>query len=161
VDTVSLCLSKGLGAPIGSVLAGPKDAIQLAKHYRKAFGGGWRQAGILAAAGLHAIEHHWSRMAIDHENATILARGIEQLGLRVVLPVESNQVWVDVSPANVTWDWLSHELRRKGLCVSGGGARCSGRLVTHLQTPRSAIDLLLAELSRLLASASSQGGVRV
>lgn len=75
-DTVSVCLSKGLGAPIGSVLAGKAQHIDRARHLRKLYGGGWRQAGLLAAAGLHALRHHRARLAEDHEAAELLADGV-------------------------------------------------------------------------------------
>lgn len=74
-DTVSVCLSKGLGAPVGSVLAGGADHIERARHLRKMYGGGWRQAGLLAAAGLYAIRHQRERLVEDHEAATTLASG--------------------------------------------------------------------------------------
>jgi threonine aldolase len=91
-DTVSFCLSKGLGAPVGSMLCGSFDLIDRAHRVRKMFGGGMRQAGILAAAGLHALEHHVERLAVDHENAKRLASGLERLGFEVDPPPETNMV---------------------------------------------------------------------
>src|SRR5580700_2042135 len=82
-DSVSICLSKGLGAPAGSVLLGSRELIETARRRRKALGGGMRQAGVLAAAGLYALEHHVQRLAEDHDNAQRLADGLRTLGLEV------------------------------------------------------------------------------
>lgn len=97
-DSVSICLSKGLGAPAGSVLLGAKPFIREARRWRKVLGGTMRQVGVLAAAGLYALEHHVARLADDHANATRLANGLRGLpGLTVETP-ETNIVWVDVAP---------------------------------------------------------------
>ena len=99
-DTVSICFSKGLGAPVGSALAGSADAIRRARRLRKLFGGGMRQAGILAAAALYALEHHVDRLSEDHANARVLAdafAGTEGFALESG-PVETNLVWVDGRP---------------------------------------------------------------
>ena len=94
-DSVSICLSKGLGAPAGSVLLGSRALIDAARRWRKALGGGMRQAGVLAAAGLYALEHHVSRLAEDHENAEYFAAGLRKLGLAVE-PPQTNIVFVDI-----------------------------------------------------------------
>ena len=85
-DSVSICLSKGLGAPAGSVLMGSRDFIAAARRWRKALGGGMRQAGVLAAAGLYALENHVQRLAEDHDNAEYLAAGLRAAGLTVSPP---------------------------------------------------------------------------
>ena len=90
-DSVSVCLSKGLGAPVGSVLCGSTELISKARRLRKMVGGGMRQAGILAAAGLYALEHHVQRLADDHANAAFLAQGLSELGYSVE-PVQTNMV---------------------------------------------------------------------
>nr|AGT02800.1 threonine aldolase [Angomonas desouzai] len=106
-DTVQVCLSKGLGAPVGSVLAGPADFIARARHVRKLIGGGMRQAGILAAAGLYAIEHHFQKLKFDHEHCALLASTIaSRVGhlpqVKVHLP-ETNMCFIDLpSPAICT-----------------------------------------------------------
>src|SRR5690606_31296849 len=98
-DTVSICLSKGLGAPVGSMLVGRADLIATARRHRKMLGGGMRQAGILAAAGLHALDHHVARLAEDHARATRLAEGLAAYpALRVTSP-DTNIVWVDMDSA--------------------------------------------------------------
>ena len=94
-DSVSICLSKGLGAPAGSVLVGSRDFIAAARRWRKVLGGGMRQAGVLAAAGLYALENHVQRLAEDHANAEYLAAGLSATGLNVI-PPQTNMVYVDV-----------------------------------------------------------------
>ena len=91
-DTVSVCLSKGLGAPVGSLVGTGSARIRVLRRIRKMFGGGMRQAGFLAAAGLHALEHHVERLADDHANARFLAEGLERLGLAVAGKPETNIV---------------------------------------------------------------------
>ncbi|MDX1655808.1 MAG: low-specificity L-threonine aldolase, partial [Candidatus Competibacteraceae bacterium] len=110
-DSLSICLSKGLGAPVGTVLCGGEDFIRQARRWRKVVGGGMRQAGILAAAGLYALEHHVERLAEDHANARRLAEGLAAFPqLNVDLAgVETNMVFLDPGPhrALVLRDWLA------------------------------------------------------
>jgi len=98
-DTVSFCFSKGLGAPVGSILCGSAALIDRAHRFRKMFGGGMRQAGILAAAALHALEHHIERLADDHANANRLAAGLRELGARVTAEPQTNIVLFAVDDA--------------------------------------------------------------
>src|SRR5207302_9806810 len=97
-DTVSVCFSKGLGAPVGSALAGPREFIQRARRIRKLFGGGMRQAGVVAAGALYALEHHQTRLLEDHRNAQVLARAVADTpALRLDPPeVETNLAWFAV-----------------------------------------------------------------
>lgn len=129
VDSASICLSKGLGAPVGALLCGSRDLIREARHWRKMVGGGLRQAGILAAAGLYALEHNLPRLAHDHALARILAEGIAPLpGLHVDLAtVQSNMVFVTVK--NNREEALKSFLREQGILVGGYGVL---RFVTHL-----------------------------
>jgi len=132
-DSISVCLSKGLGAPVGSMIVGGKDYIARARRIRKLFGGGMRQAGILAAAGLYAIENNINRLVEDHRNARILAEGLNQVrGLRVDLSrVETNIIIVDVSDTGMTPEQIVSVFRDHGvLSVPFGRTRI--RLVTHL-----------------------------
>src|SRR6202163_2578396 len=99
-DSVSVCLSKGLGAPAGSVLLGSRDFIAQARRWRKALGGGMRQAGVLAAAGIYALAHHVQRLAEDHANAQYLAAGLQDAGLKVSTP-QTNVVYVEGGGAAV------------------------------------------------------------
>lgn len=125
-DTVSVCLSKGLGAPAGSVLLGSESFIREARRWRKVVGGGMRQAGILAAAGLFALEHNVERLAQDHSRARALADGLEELGLQVE-PVQTNMVYLNFAERDV--DTLRLRLLSKGVKVT---ASIRMRLVTHL-----------------------------
>ena len=135
-DSVSSCLSKGLGAPAGTVLLGGKDFIGRAKRARKILGGAMRQAGVVAAAGLYALEHNVERLATDHANAARLADGLRALGL----PVESqtNMVFATVPADQVPA--LGEYLKSKNVLVLPG-ARL--RLVTHLDVDQAGIDRAL------------------
>ena len=137
-DTVSVCLSKGLGTPAGTVLVGRKDVIARARRIRKMLGGTMRQVGILAAAGLYALEHNVQRLAEDHANAERLAQGLARMGLRVD-PVQTNMVFAAVPPESVAP--LKRHLEEKGIKVLAGPRL---RLVTHLDVDRAAIDRALA-----------------
>jgi threonine aldolase len=130
-DSVSVCLSKGLGAPAGSVLVSSKEVIADARRWRKALGGGMRQAGVLAAAALYALEHNIERLAEDHENAELLASGLKGVGLSVVTP-QTNVVYVDVPPTHAVG--LREHLQARGIMASVGPRT---RLVTHLDVSRA------------------------
>jgi threonine aldolase len=136
-DSVSLCLSKGLGAPAGTVLLGSREFIAQARRWRKALGGGMRQAGILAAAGLYAIEHHVARLAEDHANAALLGEGLRGLGFEVQ-PPQTNIVVVDISGRQV--GELEAHLAQRGIVASVAERT---RLVTHLDISRSDIEAVL------------------
>lgn len=136
-DSVSVCLSKGLGAPVGSVLLGSQDLIAKALRWRKALGGGLRQAGILAAAGLYALEHNIARLADDHANAAELASGLQALGLDAETP-QTNIVYVQIPAAHHAA--LKAHLAEHGIIATIGGRT---RLVTHLDVPREAIERTL------------------
>lgn len=136
-DSVSVCLSKGLGAPAGSVLLASRDVIAAARRWRKALGGGMRQAGILAAAGLYALKHNVARLAEDHDNAAYLADGLRDLGLAVVAP-QTNIFYVDIPPRQVAP--LKEYLARRGIRAA---ITAHTRLVTHLDLPRARIDTVL------------------
>ncbi|WP_166355308.1 threonine aldolase family protein [Phytoactinopolyspora limicola] len=129
-DSVSVCLSKGLGAPVGSVLVGPADAIAEARLRRKRLGGGWRQAGVLAGAGLYAVEHHVDRLADDHTNARLIAEIIADAAPGVVDPaqVETNIVMLAV-PGRAAQ--LVEQARTAGV-LSGAMDPNTVRLTTHL-----------------------------
>jgi threonine aldolase len=136
-DSVSVCLSKGLGTPAGSVLLGSDEIIGAARRWRKALGGGMRQAGILAAAGLYALEHHVERLAEDHANAAFLVDGLRDLGLQVELP-QTNIVYLDIPVKHV--DPLTEHLLRQGIRAS---IAPHTRLVTHLDVSREKVEAAL------------------
>ena len=140
-DSVSLCLSKGLGAPAGSLLLGSRTLIANARRWRKALGGGLRQAGFYAAAGLYALEHHVARLSEDHANATRLAAGLTALGLAVE-PVQTNIVFLHLSEEDLSA--LRAQLQIGGVLASLGPRT---RLVTHLDISRQQVEQVLAVFS--------------
>ena len=140
-DTVSVCLSKGLGAPVGSVLVGPQALIDKARRWRKVCGGGWRQAGMLAAACLHALDHHVERLADDHARAARLAAALAGIdGIRL-LGQHTNMVFIDVPAERLRA--LDAHLREAGIRISIGYLPTL-RLVTHLDVDDDDIDRTVA-----------------
>lgn len=137
-DSVSVCFSKGLGAPVGSVLCGSRDFIHRAHRVRKMVGGGMRQAGVLAAAALHALEHHVDRLAIDHANARRLAEGLAGIdGLEVQAP-QSNMVFVQLTgAARARGPELLEHLKTQGVLALG---LYELRFVTHLDVDSAGVD---------------------
>ena len=136
-DSVSACLSKGLGAPAGTVLVGRKDLIDRARRARKMLGGAMRQAGVIAAAGIYALEHNVERLAEDHANAIRLSKGLAELGL----PVEqhTNMVFARV-PAEKAAPLAAHLKERNILVLPGPRMR----LVTHLDVDREGVERAVA-----------------
>ncbi|MCU0869653.1 MAG: low-specificity L-threonine aldolase [Burkholderiales bacterium] len=136
-DTVSICLSKGLGAPMGSVLVGPTPLIERARRWRKVLGGGMRQVGLMAAAGRHALAHHVERLADDHANARRLAERLAQIDGIAVDPakVQTNMVYATF-PADVHAA-LKADLQRSGIVLPAGPVM---RLVTHLDITTADVD---------------------
>ena len=128
-DTIQLCLSKGLAAPVGSLVVGPADIVTRARKYRKMLGGGMRQAGIIAAPGLIALTKMVDRLADDHKNAKLLAEGLSKLGIKVVNDVQSNMVYVDFSPIGWTAENWNKACADMGWKSRGYGT--GTRLVTH------------------------------
>jgi len=137
-DTVSVCLSKGLGTPAGTVLVGRKDVIERARRIRKMLGGTMRQVGILAAAGLYALQHNVDRLAEDHANAERLAKGLAALGLPVD-PVQTNMVFVQLPKEQAAA--VKKHLDSNGVATLGGAKM---RLVTHLDVDAAGIDHALS-----------------
>jgi threonine aldolase len=150
-DSVMFCLSKGLGAPVGSMIAGSREFIEKARVFRKMFGGGMRQVGVLAAAGLIALEKSPSRLHEDHENARHLADGIAQIpGLKIdPASVHTNIVIFDCQATGMNAVELCDALHAKGIWAQDT-AFYSVRMVTHWNVDRPAIDRALTELRALL-----------
>ncbi|MCU1758844.1 low-specificity L-threonine aldolase [Pseudomonas sp. 14P_8.1_Bac3] len=136
-DSVSVCLSKGLGAPVGSVLCGSVALIGKARRLRKMVGGGMRQAGILAAAGLYALDHNVERLADDHANAEFLANGLRQAGYDVE-PVQTNMVYVQIGDRAEALKAFAAEREIK---LSAAGRL---RMVTHMDVSRAQIEQVVA-----------------
>ncbi|MFW6204020.1 MAG: threonine aldolase family protein [Actinomycetota bacterium] len=148
-DTVSVCLSKGLGAPVGSVVVGPAEVIAEARQWRKRLGGGWRQAGVLAAAGLHALDHHVGRLADDHANARAIAEALAGTGAVDPSAVETNIIVLDTSSSPVAAGELVARARAEGVLVSALGPT-SVRLTTHLDVTADDCRKAGETLARLL-----------
>ena len=136
-DSVSVCLSKGLGAPVGSVLCGSVELIAKARRLRKMVGGGMRQAGYLAAAGLYALDHHVQRLAEDHANAEYLAQGLRAAGFAVE-PVHTNMVYLQIGDKA---DAIKAFAAERGVKLS---AAARLRMVTHMDVSRAQIDQVIA-----------------
>lgn len=148
-DTVSICLSKGLGAPVGSVLVGPHALIEKARRWRKVCGGGWRQAGMLAAACLHALDHHVDRLAEDHARAARLAQRLAAIDGPTVLGQHTNMVFVDVPVDHLRA--LDAHLRDAGIRISIGTLPTL-RLVTHLDVDDAGIERTADAFARFFAA---------
>lgn len=146
-DTVSVCLSKGLGAPVGSVLVGRADLVGQARRWRKMVGGGMRQAGVLAAAGLHALGNHIDRMADDHRRAARLAEGLGAITGVTVVARATNMVFVEIGPDQDPSE-LNAELADRGVIVRGGPQY---RLVTHLDVDDDGIEATIDAIGRALS----------
>ena len=149
-DSVMFCLSKGLGAPVGSMLLGEKAFIDEARVVRKMLGGGMRQAGVLAAAGLIALEESPKRLPEDHANAKLLAEGVAGLSGVKIDPekVVTNIVMFDVADSGQTAEAICAQLRERGVLAGGFGS--SIRMVTHYDVSRADIETALRELRSLL-----------
>jgi threonine aldolase len=149
-DTVSICFSKGLGAPVGSALVGSGEHIHKAHRFRKVLGGGMRQAGVIAAAAIHSLEHHVERLAEDHANAQILARAVKQTdGLSLESgPVETNLVWIRVDPALATASDIVGQLQADGVLISALAPQVL-RACTHLDVSREEAEVAASLIRRL------------
>ncbi len=150
-DSVSVCLSKGLGAPVGSVLCGTKELVAKARRWRKVVGGGMRQAGVLAAAGIYALEHNVERLARDHENARALAQALSSIEGVTVSPngAQTNMLYINVEPQRSVR--MREYLKSQGILISGQG---SIRLVTHLDVDRTDIARVAASVKEFFTAAA-------
>eukprot|EP01104_Vermistella_antarctica_P012458 TRINITY_DN3610_c0_g1_i2.p1 TRINITY_DN3610_c0_g1~~TRINITY_DN3610_c0_g1_i2.p1 ORF type:complete len:390 (+),score=83.54 TRINITY_DN3610_c0_g1_i2:59-1228(+) len=150
-DTISLCMSKGLGAPGGTVLVGDRDFIEQARQFRKLFGGGMRQCGILAGAALYGIEHYWGEnMLQTHKDARYMGEELEKIGFSVRY-TETNQVWVNCAKLNVSWHVLEREMMaRHEIKILAWDADLT-RLCVHYQTQREHVNKTVECLKELLA----------
>jgi threonine aldolase len=151
--TVSMCFSKGLGAPVGSIVAGTKETIRRVHRFRKMMGGGMRQAGILAAAALYALDHHIERLAEDHANARRLATEVAGMpGVSIDLTgVETNIVYIDVSESLGTAKAVCDALKENGVWMLPVAPQRI-RAVTHLDVSAADIERVIAVFQRVLKS---------
>ena len=137
-DSISICLSKGLGAPVGSLLLGDKDFIHRARRVRKVFGGGMRQAGIIAAGGLFALKNNVNRLTIDHQHAKQLEKALNTSSvIKYVMPVETNIVVFELNDHKRTKEYII-SLEKQGILALTFGKGMI-RMVTHLDIDQSAI----------------------
>jgi threonine aldolase len=150
-DSVWVDFTKGLGAPLGAVLAGSNEFIGAAWRWKQRLGGSMRQAGICAAACLHALDHHVDRLADDHRNAKALARGLRQMPGVAVEEPDTNLVFFDTAGAGLPPPELISRLRREGVSLSLLGGRV--RACTHLDVTEAMIEEVLALIRRQLAAA--------
>jgi threonine aldolase len=156
VDSVWIDLTKGLGAPVGAVLAGSRDFIERARRFKHMFGGAMRQAGIIAAAGIYAFEHHVDRLAEDHANAKLLADGLATIpGVKLAHDsVDTNIVFIDVAASGLTAKAFDDGLQQHG--VRMGAMNPNGtlvRAVTHLDVSRDDCEQAVAAARKVLAGA--------
>lgn len=154
-DSVSICLSKGLGAPAGSVLCGSRDLIAKALRARKMLGGSLRQSGVLAACGLYALDNHVDRLAQDHENANTMAARLQELpGMNIDLDsVETNMIWVNVD-GDAGQGSLSEHMMQRGMLISDpSGEKRTTRLVTHLDFDSTDVDKVVDGFASWLGAA--------
>lgn len=149
-DGISVCLSKGLGAPVGSVFLSDAATIKKARKIRKVLGGGMRQAGFLAAAGIYALDHHVNRLADDHQHAKALADALGKVNyVSSVMPVETNIVLFDVAKGYKV-EQVVKDLARKGILCNSTSDQTI-RLVTHLDISAGMVDQTMVEIAKLYA----------
>ncbi|WP_456274526.1 low-specificity L-threonine aldolase [Bacillus sp. AK031] len=149
-DTVQVCLSKGLGAPVGSIIAGSSDFIKKARKWRKRLGGGLRQAGIIAAPGLYALNNMRERLTADHDNAKLLAEGIEAIGtLAIVNQVDTNIVVADVSETGMNSAQFTERLKQEGVLAVTFGPNLV-RFTTHYDVSKKDIQRTIAILEKAI-----------
>jgi len=153
-DTISVCLSKGLGAPVGSLMLSTKDRVIKARAWRKRYGGGMRQAGILAAAAHYALDNNLALLKNDHKRAKEIAIAIAAVAPKVINPdhVETNIVGLDISSIKITAAQLSEQLKASGVLASALGPKYL-RVVTHLDLTDSDIEKVNQVLPQLLQRA--------
>jgi threonine aldolase len=150
-DSVSVCLSKGLGAPIGSLVAGSKAFIDRVHRFRKMFGGGMRQVGIVAAAGIYALDHHMERLQEDHRNAKRLALGLKELKGVSINPehVETNIVIFSIAETGMSGPEIAAAMRKNGVLIHPI-SKTQIRLVTHLDVSSQDIEVALGVFEKVL-----------
>jgi threonine aldolase len=154
-DSVSVCFSKGLGAPVGSALAGSAQFVEEARNNRKRYGGAMRQAGIIAAGALYALEHNVDRLVEDHEKALVLVGFLREVsGLDIIHPVQTNIVIADVGGLGVAADRVVTALRERGV-LCGVAAPARVRFVTHLDVSAEQVRVAGEEAARLLPALAS------
>ena len=156
VDTVMMCFSKGLGAPVGSILVGDQPTVRRARRLRKRMGGSMRQVGILAAAGLYAIDHHIERLAEDHARARSLADGLARLGGVRVMPCDTNIIYFDLDDSLGDLNTVIAAADARGVRISAYGPRRL-RAITHLDVDDRGIARALETFEAVLRTPAARG----
>ncbi|WP_145480783.1 low-specificity L-threonine aldolase [Yersinia similis] len=150
-DTLTICLSKGLGTPVGSLLCGSAEFIHRARRWRKMTGGGMRQAGILAAAGLYALQHNVARLKDDHDNAQWLEQQLRDLGIEIAAPgAQTNVLYIKQSTESASK--LGPWMRERGVLISAGPLT---RMITHLNVNRKDLEKVVALWREFIAEQHS------
>ncbi|KAI8136913.1 pyridoxal phosphate-dependent transferase [Fennellomyces sp. T-0311] len=158
-DSMSLCLSKGVGAPVGSILVGKRDFIDRARHFRKLFGGGWRQVGPLAAVAKHCIENIVPTMPETHKLAKYLADELTAMGVQLQVPVHTNMVLIDTTDVGLDIQRdLAPVLLSKNIVI--GGQRAKSRIVLHHQIDRKGVDDLIQGVREAIAARAVEEPLR-
>ncbi|KAI9246833.1 pyridoxal phosphate-dependent transferase [Helicostylum pulchrum] len=157
-DTISICLSKGAGAPIGSMLTGTKELITRARHIRKLMGGGWRQAGMLAVAARHCINTVVPTMRDTHALVRKLGKHLESLGMKLLLPVETNMLFIDTKPTGLIIAELADALKAKNIKIFSNNGTTT-RLVFHYQITSEAVDDFIQVATQLVQMKKKSGFV--
>ncbi|KAI8366437.1 pyridoxal phosphate-dependent transferase [Choanephora cucurbitarum] len=155
-DTISVCLSKGVGAPIGSIMASTKENIVRARHVRKLMGGGWRQAGLLAAAAKHCIDTVVPTMKQTHQLTKKLAVALEGLGMTLIAPCETNMIFLDTAQAGIRVSDLADELLQHNIVI-GSSSGTQTRIVMHYQVNEEAINTFIQVASKVVAEKRGLG----
>jgi threonine aldolase len=152
VDSMILCLSKGLGAPVGTMVVGSREFIKRVHRFRKMFGGGMRQIGYLAAAGIYALDHHVERLAEDHAHAKRLAEAISEFKSFKIDPnnVQTNIIYFDIIEGGMDSKIVVSKLKDKGVLVLPGSDR-SIRAVTHLGVNKDDIEEVISIMKKLFS----------
>jgi threonine aldolase len=153
VDSLWLDLSKGLGCPVGAVLVGDDDFIAAARQWKFRLGGAMRQAGVIAAAGLYALDHNIERLRVDHDNARLLADRLEAIAGVSVLEPQTNIVFFDVGATGISAPDLARELAKEGILV-GPENKTSLRAVTHLDVDAAGVEAAAAAIGRIVRHAA-------
>ncbi|KAG0165444.1 Threonine aldolase [Apophysomyces sp. BC1034] len=157
-DTVSVCLSKGAGAPIGSVLVGSKDLMRRARHIRKMMGGGWRQAGMLAAVAKYCVQTVVPTLPETHRLAGLLAKELEQLGIHLPVPCHTNMVFLDLTNVGLVVQDLADELRKHNILISSNPGTVV-RVVLHYQISEQAVKDFIKVATDMIAAKAKSGFV--
>ncbi|KAG1463521.1 hypothetical protein G6F56_005264 [Rhizopus delemar] len=159
-DTISVCLSKGVGAPIGSILVGSKELIGRARHLRKLMGGGWRQAGMLARSAYYCLQTVLPTMPQTHALTRHLADSLQELGFTILLPVETNMIFIDIAPAGITLSELAQRLLERNIKIFTGPGTTT-RIVLHYQINALAVKDFIQISTDLVHEKKQSGFLRV